>query len=470
MNRTITRKLICLTLSVLLTVSLAGTCFAKVTVSKYSSWFASNYTEMNQLNLIPDSFSGYDLTADITRGEMCELAVHAYELITKNTIDPERTDYFSDTSDLSVVKAYELGIVSGYPDGTYRPEQYLTRQEFFQIIQNFCNSAAFKPSSDGVTLNHFKDTAAIADWAIEATKICVKCGYVNGTTSAAGPILDPTSNTSRQEAMAMFLRCFKGLNEYYYGLVLSAKVVEDNKTSSSVTVADAQKTMYVSADKLNVRASWSSVSTLLGTLAKGAAVTVTGTCSNGWIRISYNGGTAYVSGDYVSNTQGGSSSGDSSGSGTGTGGSSSGDSGSSDSSGDSGSSGGSSTVDGEGVGVEIANYALTFVGYPYVYGGTSTSGFDCSGLMYYCYKHFGITLNRVADDQMNQGTAISREGLQAGDLVFFGSGSYASHVGMYIGNGNFVHAANPSSGVRISSLNETYYANRYLGARRIITG
>ena len=76
MNRTITRKLICLTLSVLLTVSLAGTCFAKVTVSKYSSWFASNYTEMNQLNLIPDSFSGYDLTADITRGEMCELAVH----------------------------------------------------------------------------------------------------------------------------------------------------------------------------------------------------------------------------------------------------------------------------------------------------------------------------------------------------------------------------------------------------------
>ena len=92
--------------------------------------------------------------------------------------------------------------MSGYPDGTYRPEQYLTRQEFFQIIQNFCNSAAFKPSSDGVTLNHFKDTAAIADWAIEATKICVKCGYVNGTTSAAGPILDPTSNTSRQEAMA----------------------------------------------------------------------------------------------------------------------------------------------------------------------------------------------------------------------------------------------------------------------------
>ena len=60
--------------------------------------------------------------------------------------------------------------------------------------------------------------------------------------------------------------------------------------------------------------------------------------------------------------------------------------------------------------------------------------------------------------------------LQVGDLVFFGSGSYANHVGMYIGDGNFVHASTPSTGVRINSLNETYYTNRYIGARRIITG
>jgi cell wall-associated NlpC family hydrolase len=65
--------------------------------------------------------------------------------------------------------------------------------------------------------------------------------------------------------------------------------------------------------------------------------------------------------------------------------------------------------------------------------------------------------------------AVSRQDLQVGDMVFFGSGSYADHVGMYIGNNNFVHAANPSSGVRISSMNETYYLQRYLGARRIIT-
>ena len=119
--------------------------------------------------------------------------------------------------------------------------------------------------------------------------------------------------------------------------------------------------------------------------------------------------------------------------------------------------------------VEVANFAMTFVGYSYVYGGASpSSGFDCSGLVYYCYGQFGYKLNRVADDQMDNGTAVSYDSLQVGDLVFFGSGSYANHVGIYIGNGNFVHAANPSSGVRVSSLNETYYATRYIGARRII--
>ena len=121
-------------------------------------------------------------------------------------------------------------------------------------------------------------------------------------------------------------------------------------------------------------------------------------------------------------------------------------------------------------GVNIANFAMQYVGYPYVYGAESPSdGFDCSGLVYYTYGQFGYSLKRTADDQMDHnGTPVSRDALQVGDLVFFGNGSYANHVGIYIGNNNFVHAANPSSGVVVSSMNETYYANRYLTARRVI--
>ena len=69
---------------------------------------------------------------------------------------------------------------------------------------------------------------------------------------------------------------------------------------------------------------------------------------------------------------------------------------------------------------------------------------------------------------MKQGTSVSRSELQVGDLVFFGYGGYADHVGMYIGGGNFVHASTPSSGVRVDSLDQTYYVNKYIGARRII--
>ena len=169
--------------------------------------------------------------------------------------------------------------------------------------------------------------------------------------------------------------------------------------------------------------------------------------SNSWYRIRYNNNgivcDAYVAREFISETSGGSGSGTDTGTNT--------------------PSGSSSTA------TDIANFAMSFVGYSYVWGGMSPStGFDCSGLMYYVLTQYGYSMKRVANDQMTQGTAISRDNLQVGDLVFFGYGSYANHVGMYIGNGNFVHASTPSTGVRVNSLNETYYNTRYIGARRII--
>lgn len=117
---------------------------------------------------------------------------------------------------------------------------------------------------------------------------------------------------------------------------------------------------------------------------------------------------------------------------------------------------------------QIVAYAKKYLGYPYVYGGKSPSGFDCSGFMYYVYGHFGYKLNRGATSQLQNGRKVSKSELRPGDLVFFGSGSTANHVGMYIGGGNFIHAENSGTGVVISSLVEGYYVGRYLTARRII--
>lgn len=121
-----------------------------------------------------------------------------------------------------------------------------------------------------------------------------------------------------------------------------------------------------------------------------------------------------------------------------------------------------------GLGDQIAEYAQSFVGYPYVYGGSSPSGFDCSGFMQYVYKHFGYTINRTATAQLADGTSVEYSDLRPGDIIYFGYGNVATHVGMYIGNGQFVHAQNSRTGVVISSLSETWYANRYLCAHRIV--
>lgn len=122
--------------------------------------------------------------------------------------------------------------------------------------------------------------------------------------------------------------------------------------------------------------------------------------------------------------------------------------------------GGSSKVE------EISDNAQKLIGTTYVFGGTTTNGFDCSGFTKYVFKGSGIDLPRTSYAQYGIGTAVSKDELQIGDLVFFATyDSGASHVGIYIGEENFIHAAR--SGIKITGLSDSYYAGRYLGARRV---
>lgn len=120
-------------------------------------------------------------------------------------------------------------------------------------------------------------------------------------------------------------------------------------------------------------------------------------------------------------------------------------------------------------GESVANSALSYRGMPYIFGAQSPSrGFDCSGLVSYVLRKKGLNPPRTSSGQAHYGTKVSRSDLKKGDLVFF-AGTYkggVSHVGIYIGNNNFVHAANPSKGVRVDSLSNSYYAKHYYGARR----
>jgi len=116
----------------------------------------------------------------------------------------------------------------------------------------------------------------------------------------------------------------------------------------------------------------------------------------------------------------------------------------------------------------VVQSALAQVGKPYVWAASNPNvGFDCSGLMVYSFKQVGVYLNRIAADQYYNGTPVSRDQLQRGDLVFFSYGGYIGHVGLYIGGGQFVHASDYSTGVIISNLSG-YYLNTYAGAVRVI--
>lgn len=118
---------------------------------------------------------------------------------------------------------------------------------------------------------------------------------------------------------------------------------------------------------------------------------------------------------------------------------------------------------------EIVSLAKKQLGVPYRFGGSSPSGFDCSGFLYYVFKEAGITIPRTSSDQYNVGDKIKKSDLQIGDLVFFETyRTGPSHSGIYVGDRNFIHASS-NHGISISSVDDPHYwSSRYLGARRVV--
>lgn len=119
-------------------------------------------------------------------------------------------------------------------------------------------------------------------------------------------------------------------------------------------------------------------------------------------------------------------------------------------------------------GYEISGTALALRGLPYRTGGSDTTGFDCSGLVWYVFAEHGIRVPRTVAEQYRAGRSVPPSDLRAGDLVFFSTTDPgASHVGIVVGGDAFVHAPTSSGVVRVENLSASYWSSRYVGARRI---
>ncbi len=190
---------------------------------------------------------------------------------------------------------------------------------------------------------------------------------------------------------------------------------------------------WVDGTDVRMRAAAGTDSEIVRVTTYGESVEILGVDGE-WYKVSAGGQTGYIRGDYVSFTEPDPSQAPASSS----------------------------------IGEQIVAFAKQFLGTPYVWAGSSPSGFDCSGFVSYVFKNFGYTVNRTAASMYTNGVAVDKSELQIGDAVFFASSSESiGHVGIYIGDGEFIHSSSGCGYVTISGLDESYYSRMYVGARRI---
>ena len=219
------------------------------------------------------------------------------------------------------------------------------------------------------------------------------------------------------------------------------------------------KTQYVNSTTVNVRQEANTSSTIVTTVALNTEVQVYSE-ENGWSKVKVNNVEGYISTSLLSNSKQETSRSQSTSRRT--------SSTKTTTNKTSQTTTQTTNVPASSNGSSIVATAKQYLGYKYVYGGSSPStGFDCSGFTSYIFKQHGISLNRTAAGQYSNGVSVSRANLQPGDLVMFGK-SGINHVAIYIGGGQIIHASTPSTGVRIDSLSTGYYNNNYVGARRIL--
>lgn len=325
-------------------------------------------------------------------------------------------------------KVNVVGVSSGWYKVTYNGKTGYIHPDYITLASSSAGTA-IAPS------NTVTSTTGTAGTVKCSSSVNLR-SEANTSSSILAELKNGTAVTVVSTANGWCKVTYSGKTGYIKQDYVSTTGSASNNTSASTGTAAVVKC----SSTVNFRSAASTSSTILGELKNGTAVTVLST-ANGWSKVSYAGKTGYISADYLVTASSGTAISPSN---------------------------TAASVSISAKRQSVLNYAAQFLGVPYVYGGSTPSGFDCSGFTSYVFKNTVGSIPRVAQAQYDATTRVSRDDLLPGDLVFFGSStSSISHVGIYVGSNQFIHAPSTGDVVKYSSLTGSY-ATRYQGAGRVI--
>ncbi len=429
-----------------------------------SDWAVNEYIEANSTGLLSYNIVSGNLKSNITREEFCELAMNLYEKLTNEETKIPAKSPFVDCNNPVVSQAYYNGIVKGVSENKFEPNRTVTRQEMAVMLVNTLNAGevdvVFNTEESEDVIKRFADYMSVDEWAKSSLATMINHSLISGNEHNA---IMPNSNTTREQAIACVNRCYKkftksGQERYMLPLIQTPTNITlyNDVVVSWTEVESAEAYVIIIKDSYGnlVYNSEVDAGSYLEIIEYNKfysgthSVTVGSKMPSGDIVFSLP--TDFVIGeaystpiipdwniDFEEPVK-------------------------------------LETIIGDNEFMsdrasEIIAEAEKYIGIPYVYGGTTPDGFDCSGFVKYVFNKFGITLKRVSRDQYAyNGTSVAKNDLQPGDLVFFGTGGYVSHVGIYAGGGQMIHSPSTGKSICYTSINTNYYLTHYIGAKRVL--
>lgn len=404
-----------------------------------SGWALGEYQSANESGLVSYNVVSKNLKANITREELCELVMNLYRKLTHEEMYIPQQNPFYDTNNVAVAQAYCYGIVNGTGDGSFDPERLVTRQEMAKMLVSTLAASevnfVLSDGSDTSAISTFSDSYQISDWAQTSVLTVLNNSLMNGTDALT---FDPLGSTTREQAIASVNRTYNTYKTDNYSIELPTIIIPQNNGEvedgdfnvewTSISTAQTYRVIIKDASSrvvydevVNSTTSKIKKGTLKGTnqysLTVGAVLADGSEVYSMPVDFTYR---KASESQYLASSP---------------------------------------------LAQAILNTADQYTGVPYVWGGTTPKGFDCSGFVQYVYSKNGISLSRTTYTQCVEGTYVSRESLQPGDLVFFGSAAAPNHVGIYVGDDTYIHAPRTGDVVKYASLE---YRKDFCYGRRII--